>query len=67
MRELPYVTLACVDTANHALAVRALVRSRASLRFAATVFVTDEIPADLHVPQGIEVRRIAPLAAREAY
>ena len=67
MRELPSVTLACVDTVNHALAVRALVRSRASLRFAATVFVTDEIPADLHVPQGIEVRRIAPLASREAY
>ena len=67
MRDLGTVTLACVDTANHALAVRALERSCASLRFAATVLVTDEMPAGIHVPESVEVHRIAPLASRDAY
>ena len=67
MRDLGSVTLVCVDTANHALALRALDRSRASLRFAATVLMTDAIPAGIHVPEGIEVRRIAPIASRDAY
>ncbi|MGH8712541.1 MAG: DUF5672 family protein, partial [Casimicrobiaceae bacterium] len=61
--DLPGVTLCCVDTANHALAVRALRRSAAGIRFARTLFLTDR-PLD---EPGIEVRIIAPLASRDAY
>ena len=67
MRELGSITLACVDTVNHALALRALERSRASLRFAATLLLTDAMPAGVQVPGGIDVRRIAPLESRDAY
>ncbi len=38
---LPDVTLCCIDTANHALALRALRRSLEHARFARTLFVTD--------------------------
>jgi tetratricopeptide (TPR) repeat protein len=67
MRDLPNVTLACVDTANHALALRALGLSRRSLQFARTIFLTDGIPVGTDVPSGIEVRPIAPLASRDDY
>src|SRR4051812_43965512 len=67
MRDLPGVTLACIDTANHALALRALSLSTRSLRFAEVMLLTDAIPATLQVPNGVEVRSIAPIASREAY
>jgi hypothetical protein len=67
MRELPQVTLACVDTLNHALALRAIARSRHALRFARTLFVTDAIPDGIDVAPGVEVARIAPLASRDDY
>ncbi|HSD00206.1 MAG TPA: DUF5672 family protein [Casimicrobiaceae bacterium] len=67
MRDLSGVTLACVDTANHALALRALSLSMRSLRFAEVMLLTDAIPATLDVPTGIDVRPIAPIASREAY
>jgi tetratricopeptide (TPR) repeat protein len=63
MLELPGVTLCCVDTRNHALALRALKRSAAQIRFARTLFITDR---DL-VEVGIDVRVIAPLMSRDAY
>src|SRR6476659_6748141 len=67
MRDLAGVTLLCVDTANHALALRALALSGAALRFERTLLLTDAIPAHLDVPPGISVRPIAPLDSREAY
>lgn len=67
MHELPGVTLACVDTLNHALALRAIDRSRRGLRFARTLFVTDAIPDDVAVAAGVDVARIEPLASRDDY
>jgi tetratricopeptide (TPR) repeat protein len=67
MLELAGVTLACVDTANHALALRALERSRSALRFAQTLLLTGGIPHGVDVPAGIAVRTIAPLASRDDY
>ncbi|MGH8851455.1 MAG: DUF5672 family protein, partial [Casimicrobiaceae bacterium] len=63
MLDLPGVTLCCVDTANHALAVRALRRSAAAIRFARTLFLTDRRQDE----PGIEVRTIAALASRDDY
>ena len=66
-RQLPGVTLVCIDTLNHALALRALERSRAALTFARTLFFTDALPAALSPPPGIDLVPIAPLASRDAY
>jgi tetratricopeptide (TPR) repeat protein len=66
MLALPDVTLCCVDTANHALALRALARSRDQISFARTLFVTDK-PLDTAVAQAIEIAVIPPLASRDAY
>src|SRR5215510_10748330 len=63
MLDLPGVTLCCVDTANPALALRALLTSASRIRFARTLLLTDR-------PQsvaGIDVRPIAPLASRTEY
>jgi tetratricopeptide (TPR) repeat protein len=59
------VTLACVDTLNPRLALRALDRSRSGIRFARTVLLTTSVPAE--IPSGVEVATIAPIASREAY
>ena len=67
MLELSGVTLCCIDTANHALALRALDRSRAGIRFARTVFLTDVLPHELAAPPGIDVIPIAPIASRDQY
>jgi Flp pilus assembly protein TadD len=67
MLELPGVTLVCVDTANHALALRAIARSTAGVRFARVAFCTDGLPAGLILPPGVELVRIRPLASRDAY
>ncbi len=63
MLDLPGVTLCCVDTANHALAARALRLSAVGIRFARTLFFTDRRVEE----PGIEVRTIAPLASRDDY
>jgi tetratricopeptide (TPR) repeat protein len=65
--ELPGVTLCCIDTANHALALRALLRSRAAVRFARTLLLTAALPDDLAVPEGIAVIPIAPITSRDQY
>jgi tetratricopeptide (TPR) repeat protein len=65
--ELRGVTLACIDTANHALALRALALSGRSLAFGRTLFLTDAVPRGVDVPPTIEVHAIAPLASRDAY
>jgi Flp pilus assembly protein TadD len=67
MRDVAGVTLLCVDTANHALALRALAVSGAELRFEQTLFLTDSIPAHLDVPPGISVIPIRRLASRDEY
>ena len=63
MLDLSGVTLCCIDTANHALAVRALRRSAVGIRFARSLFLTDRNVGE----PGIEVRTIAPLASRDDY
>ena len=65
--ELVDVTLVAIDTANHALALRALGRSRANVHFARTLFLTDKLPTEIDVPDGVEIATIGPLASREAY
>jgi tetratricopeptide (TPR) repeat protein len=64
---LPSVTLLAVDTVNHALTLRALERSRATIRFARTLFLTDAIPASVAVPADVEIAAIERLASRDAY
>ena len=63
MLDLPGVTLCCIDTVNHTLAVRALRRSMAGIRFARTLLLTDRRLDEV----GIEVRRIGSFASRDAY
>jgi tetratricopeptide (TPR) repeat protein len=65
--QLPSVTLVCADTANHALALRALAASQADVRYGRALFLTDAIPPGVAVPEGVEVVRIAPLDSRDAY
>ncbi len=65
--DLPDVTLIAIDTANHALALRALERSQRDVRFARTVFLTDAVPPAIAVPDSIEIQSIAPIETREAY
>ena len=67
MPELPSVTLCCIDTANHALALRALARCRAGVRFARALLLTDALPPDLALPEGLDVVPIAPIRTRDEY
>lgn len=63
MLELPGVTLCCVDTTNHALALRALRLSCAGVRFGKVVLLTDRMLTE----PGVDVRPIAALRSRDAY
>jgi tetratricopeptide (TPR) repeat protein len=67
MVELPTVTLLAIDTANHGLALRALARCQAQVRFGRTLFLTDAIPAGVDVPASVEIATIAPIASRADY
>jgi tetratricopeptide (TPR) repeat protein len=67
MLELRGVTLCCVDTRNHALALRALAASQRGVRFARALLLTDSVPQGVNVPAGIEIVRIDDLASRDAY
>lgn len=67
IRDLPGVTLVCVDTLNHALALRAIARSQRGLRFARVLWVTSGIPDGLAIPPGVDVATIAPLDSRDDY
>jgi tetratricopeptide (TPR) repeat protein len=68
MLTLPDVTLCCVDTANHALALRALNRSRVGVAFARTLLLTSELPAAIAATAAdIDVVPIAPITSREDY
>lgn len=63
MLDLPGVTLCCVDTVHPDLALRALRRSAAGVRFARTLLLTDRAP---DAPD-IELRLIPALGSRQAY
>jgi len=67
MHDLPGVTLVCIDTANHALALRALARSCEGMRYAHALFLTDAVPDGMAIPASIEVVGIAPILSRDAY
>jgi tetratricopeptide (TPR) repeat protein len=67
MLDLPTVTLLAIDTANHALALRALARCQAQARFGRTLFLTDAIPAEIAVPASVEIATIAPIESRADY
>lgn len=67
MLQLPGVTLVCADTANHALALRALAKSLDQARYGRVVLLTDRAPSGLAVPDGVEVVGIDPLDSRDAY
>src|SRR5476649_1364246 len=63
MLELADVTLCCIDTVNHSLALRALRRSRAEIRFGRTLFITDrEVDA-----ADVDVEIVPALTSRDAY
>ena len=63
MLELPNVTLCCIDTANHALALRALRISSSAVRFARTLFITDRDPGEA----GIDFHIVPPITSRDDY
>ncbi len=67
MLELPDVTLCCIDTVNHRLALRALELSCAGIRFGRALFLTDALPAGCRVAAGIDVVPIGPLRSRDDY
>ncbi|HEY5307756.1 MAG TPA: DUF5672 family protein, partial [Casimicrobiaceae bacterium] len=67
MLDLPEVTLACIDTANHALALRALARSCEGIRFGRALLLTDAVPVAVPVPGNVEVLAIAPITSRDEY
>ena len=66
-RALADVTLACVDTVNHALALRALAASMERLAFGRVVLLTDRLPKDVQRPPSIDVVGIDPLRSRDDY
>ncbi|MEO8739940.1 MAG: DUF5672 family protein [Casimicrobiaceae bacterium] len=63
MLELPAVTLCCIDTANHALALRALHISSSAVRFARTLFITDRDSGEA----GIDFRIVPAITSRDDY
>ena len=65
--DLPDVTLCCIDTRLHALALRSLARSCRGVRYAKVIFLTDAVPPSLAVPEGVEIHRIAKIASRNDY
>ena len=64
---LPGVTLACIDTANHALALRALSKSCEGIRFARVLFLTNALQGEANLPANVEIAAIAPITSRDAY
>jgi hypothetical protein len=67
MHNLDGVTICCVDTKNHALALRALDLSRRGVRFARALLLTDAFPPDVLVPAGIEIVSVSGVVSRTDY
>ncbi len=66
MLELPGVTIACVDTANPALALRAIARSRGGIRFGRSLLLTAEGDVG-SIADDIEVVAVPPITSRDDY
>jgi len=49
------------------MALRALDRFRREIRFARTLLLTDAIPADIRLPEGIDVIATGPIGSHEEY
>ena len=67
MLTLPDVTLCCVDTANHALALRALALSSKDIAFGRVLLLTSELPPRIAVPPGVDVATIPRITSRDGY
>ena len=67
MLALPDVTLCCVDTANHALALRALALSVKEVAFARALLLTTALPPGVVAAPGIDVVLIPPITSRDGY
>lgn len=67
MLVLSNITLCCIDSAHHRLALRALERSRDGIRFGRTLLLTDRLPPGVDAPAGVDVVPIPPLATRADY
>ncbi len=66
MLELPTITLACLDSVNHAAALAALRASMAQCRFGRVLWVTND-PGAGSDTDGIDVFRTTALVSEEAY
>lgn len=53
--QLPNITLLCIDTANHALALHAIISSLNKVEFGHVVWLTDQQPPDIPQLKGIEI------------
>src|SRR5947208_12220616 len=67
MVTLPDVTLCCVDTRRHALAVRSLRLSMREIHFGRVLFLTDAVPLGVDVPDIVEVRKIERITSYRSY
>ena len=63
MLDLSDVTLCCIDTANHALALRALRQSSAHIRFGRTLLISDR---DVGAPD-LDTEIVSALTSRDDY
>jgi hypothetical protein len=67
MIDLPDVTLCCVDTRHHDLAIRALTRSMRQARFGRVKFLTHTAPPTLAIPRGVEIRDVGSIDSLSSY
>jgi hypothetical protein len=65
--ELPGVTLCCIDTRNHALALRALTKSQQGVSYGRKLLLTDTLPRGVAMPADIEIVAIHDIPSRDAY
>jgi hypothetical protein len=64
--DLPQITLCCIDTRSHSLAIAALKRSMAQISFGRVLLISDE-QALKHDLDGIELDLIPPIKSIEEY
>lgn len=67
MLKLPNVTLCCVETRHHSLALRAIARSRNAIRYAHTLLLTRAFPSTMRSPNDVEVVPIPEIASHADY
>lgn len=64
---LPSVTLCCVDTRYHELALRSLARSCKAIEFGRVLFLTDSVPSSLSPPSNVDIGTIPRIGSMEDY